>query len=143
MVLGDARLTLALAPDRKYRLIVLDVFSSDSVPVHLINREALALYLAKLKPGGALVFNITNPYLDLVPVVGALVRSHDLVGYFRGDTAVEPELQRFSSGWAIMARQITDLGSLPSDPRWIALDVVAAGRSWDDDFSNIVGALRW
>ena len=69
IVLGDARLQLRSAPDHGYQLIVLDAFSSDSLPVHLISREALALYRAKLATGGVLAFNLSNRYLDLDPVM--------------------------------------------------------------------------
>ena len=68
--LGDARLRFHDAPDRGYRLIILDAFSSDSLPVHLITREAIELYRAKLAPGGVLVFNLSNRYVDLDPVMG-------------------------------------------------------------------------
>src|SRR5262249_41641935 len=64
VVLGDARLRLRAAPDRAYRLIVLDAFSSDAMPVHLVTREAIQLYRAKLSPGGVLAFNLSNRYLD-------------------------------------------------------------------------------
>jgi spermidine synthase len=143
VVLGDARLTLAEAPDAHYRLIILDAFSSDSVPVHLINREAVRLYLAKLEAGGVLVFNITNRYLDLVPVLAALATDAELVGYVRGDAAVEPERHRYSSGWVIVGRSTADIASLAADPRWVALAAVRNGRPWTDDFSNVVGAFRW
>ncbi|HKI21755.1 MAG TPA: fused MFS/spermidine synthase, partial [Isosphaeraceae bacterium] len=69
IILGDARLRLRDAPDRAYQLIILDAFSSDSVPVHLISREAIALYRSKLAIGGVLVFNLSNRYLDLDPVM--------------------------------------------------------------------------
>jgi len=143
IVLGDARLTLAEAPDAHYRLIVLDAFSSDSVPVHLINREAVRLYLAKLEAGGVLVFNITNRYLDLVPVVAALANDAGLIGYVRGDQAVEPERHRYSSGWVVLGRSIVDVAGFAADPRWVALAAVRHGRLWTDDFSNVIGAFRW
>ena len=58
------------APDNAYQLIVLDAFSSDALPVHLLSREAIRLYRAKLAPGGLLLFNLSNRYLDLDPVIG-------------------------------------------------------------------------
>ncbi len=65
MVLGDARLKLHDAPDQSYNLLVLDAFSSDAIPVHLMTQQALDLYLSKLAPGGMLVFHISNRNLDL------------------------------------------------------------------------------
>ena len=70
IILGDARQRLRGAPDGAYQLIVLDAFSSDALPVHLLSREAIRLYRAKLAPGGLLLFNLTNRYLDLDPVIG-------------------------------------------------------------------------
>ena len=70
IILGDARQRLQGAPDDAYQLIVLDAFSSDALPVHLLSREAIRLYRAKLAPGGLLLFNLTNRYLDLDPVIG-------------------------------------------------------------------------
>ena len=72
VVLGDARLTLAADTAARYDLVIVDAFSSDSVPVHLITREALALYFARLKPGGIVLFHVSNRYLDLTPVVARL-----------------------------------------------------------------------
>ena len=71
VVLGDARVTLANTGNR-YDVLVVDVFSSDGVPAHLLTREALALYFARLKPGGVVLFHVSNRYLDLVPVVARL-----------------------------------------------------------------------
>ncbi len=81
VVLGDARLTLSAAPDGSYDVLVLDAFSSDSVPMHLLTREALALYLRKLAPGGTLLFHISSRTLDLRAVIGALAAD---AGYLRG-----------------------------------------------------------
>ena len=70
VVLGDARLRLGEAPARAYRLIILDAFSSDSLPVHLVTREAIRLYRSRLAEGGMLAFNLSNRYLDLDPLMG-------------------------------------------------------------------------
>ena len=69
-MLGDARLRLREAPDHTFGLIVLDAFSSDSLPVHLLSREAIELYRSKLAASGVLAFNLSNRYLDLDPVLG-------------------------------------------------------------------------
>ena len=72
MVLGDARLRLQTAPEQGFGLIILDAFSSDAIPMHLLTREALALYRRKLAADGIIVFHISNRFLDLEPVIGAL-----------------------------------------------------------------------
>ncbi|HEU5100772.1 MAG TPA: fused MFS/spermidine synthase, partial [Roseiflexaceae bacterium] len=91
MVLGDARLSLASAPDGGYDLIVLDAYSSDSIPMHLITREALALYLRKLAPGGVLAFHISNLYLDLKPALGNLAADAGLASLARDDLVLSAE----------------------------------------------------
>ena len=78
VVLGDARLSLARAPLHGYGLIVLDAFSSDAIPIHLMTTEALGLYLSRLAPAGVLAFHITNRHLTLAPVLARLALSHGL-----------------------------------------------------------------
>src|SRR5205085_11221381 len=78
VVLGDARLKLHGAPDRAYDMLVLDAFSSDAIPVHLITQQAVDLYLSKLAPGGLIVFHISNRNLDLSNVVANLAKSRNL-----------------------------------------------------------------
>src|SRR5262249_30840793 len=72
VVLGDARVTIGNAPDSAYDVLIIDAFSSDSVPVHVLTREALALYLRKLAPGGRVLFHISSRTLNLAPVIAAL-----------------------------------------------------------------------
>jgi hypothetical protein len=80
VILGDARLTLADVPDGRYDALVIDAFSSDSIPVHLLTREALALYRRKLTPDGVVLFHISNRYLDLAPVLAALADDSGMPG---------------------------------------------------------------
>ncbi len=90
VVLGDARLTLAASPER-YDLIVLDAFSSDAIPVHLLTREAMAGYLARLAPGGALVMHISNRHMELGSVVAAVAAAEGLVAYLKEDQPAGPK----------------------------------------------------
>jgi hypothetical protein len=85
IVLGDARLTVPRAAAGSYDLIVLDAFSSDAIPIHLVTREALGEYLDKLTPGGAIAFHISNRHLDLEPVLARIARDANLVGRLRRD----------------------------------------------------------
>jgi spermidine synthase len=147
VVLGDGRLALARAPDHRFGLIVLDAFSSDSIPWHLVTREAVALYLSKLTDDGILAFNVSNRYLDIEPVLGDLARDAGLVcrGRLEADediTAEERQLGKVASHFVIMARKPEHLGKLALDPRWHEV----AGRPgiavWTDDFSNILSVFR-
>jgi hypothetical protein len=88
VILGDARLAIREASDRYYSLIVLDAFSSDAIPIHLLTREAIKLYLSKLADGGILAFHISNLYLDLRPPLGGLARDLDLVSIAQDDLQI-------------------------------------------------------
>ena len=96
MVVGDARLRLRDAPDGGYGLIVLDAFSSDAIPMHLLTREALRLYRDKLADGGLIAFHISNRYLDLAPVLGALARDAGLVDRVRRDATSRRSRRRWA-----------------------------------------------
>jgi hypothetical protein len=145
IVLGDARLELAKAPDDAYDRIVIDAFSSDAIPVHLLTREAFALYLRKLSPDGILVVHISNRHLDLAPVVAALARDAGLAAVRRNDESTAEgvhTLRRTRSDFVALARRPAALAFLAHRPGWEEVDTAHAGRPWTDDYSDIVGALR-
>jgi hypothetical protein len=145
IVIGDGRLKIAAAPDRSYDLIVLDAFSSDSVPVHLLTREAVELYLGKLRPNGLLAFHISNNYLDLKPVVGGIARTLGCVALAQ-DYRPSPEQQRRGadpSTWVIVARNTGALATLRNDPRWRPVNQTSGLPVWTDQFSNILSVAKW
>ena len=146
IVPGDARLSLILTEPAAYGLLVLDAFSSDSIPVHLITREALELYVSRLQIGGMLAFHITNRYLELEPVVGRLAAEFNLVARTRNELETPVDVRalgREPSQWIVMARSESDLGTIREDADWHAVAVTAQTPLWTDDFSNIAGVLRW
>ena len=146
VVLGDARLRLGDAPDHAYGLIVLDAFSSDAIPTHLLTREALRLYRAKLKEGGILAFHISNKCIDLAPILGALARDAGLECLVRRDLdlpASELKIGKEPSTWAVMAASTSDFGSLSTDSRWVPPQVPSREAVWTDDFSSIIEHLRF
>jgi spermidine synthase len=146
IVLGDARLRLRSAPDAGYDLIVIDAFSGDMIPMHLVTREALALYLRKLAPGGMIAFHITNLYLDIAPTLGSLARDAGLVCFTSDDHGVpqeQIEAGKLASHWLVMARSKTDLGALAADRRWTEMRVPPATRVWTDDYSNLLRIIKW
>ena len=145
VVLGDGRLSLEDRPDRSFGLIALDAFGSDAVPVHLLTRQAVQLYVEKLAPHGVLTFHISNSYLDLEPVVGNVASSIGLACYAQSERVSERESNvryRLSSHWVALARTSKDLGRLPADGRWHTCHT-DGGREWTDDYSNVLGAVRW
>jgi spermidine synthase len=145
VVLGDARLSLASARPHQYALIVLDAFSSDAIPVHLMTAEALALFLTRLAPGGALAFHVSNRHLSLGPVLTRLALSQGLTVLEQHDdvTAAQIANGKAASDWVVMARDSSDLGPLIADARWRTPVVKASTPLWTDDFSNILSVLNF
>jgi hypothetical protein len=144
IILGDARLSLTSAPTHQYGLIVFDAFSSDAVPTHLINREAIKLYLNKLAHGGLMVFNISNRYLDLEPVLAQIAQDQGLVALMQKHsvTGEEQDAYYLNSVWVVMTRRQEDLGRLAKNEAWQPVRGKPGARLWTDDFSDVFGALR-
>jgi len=143
VVLGDARLKLHNAPDRSYDLLVLDAFSSDAIPVHLMTQQALDLYLSKLAPGGLMVFHISNRNLDLTEVVADLSASRNLSSLSLLDLTPPQPNGKDPSHWVVLARNSGDYGNLANDREAKPLVTSGAGDVWTDDFSNILSVLKW
>ena len=146
IVPGDARLKLRDAEDGSQNLIVLDAFSGDMIPMHLITREALALYIRKLAPGGILAFHITNKFVRLAPTLSALASDAGLVCLMDDDSAVsrvQSEEGKFASQWIVMARSHSDLGTLGTDPHWAPVKASTGTRVWTDDYSNLLHIIKW
>lgn len=142
---GDGRLMLANAPDQAYTLIIQDAFSSDTIPVHLLTREAFALYVAKLSEHGLLVFNLTNRYLDVTPVVASLIHDSGMVGVIWRDKPVNQTQQaqgHYPSVWVVTARSEADLAVVRQIPSWQPLTAPAHSQVWTDDYSNLLSTLK-
>jgi spermidine synthase len=139
ITLGDARLTLANATDARYDLIVVDAFSSDSIPVHLLTREAMRIYLSRLTPDGIIVTHISNNHLDLSGVVAATAASEGLLArmYDENEVANLDPMIKFSTVM-VLARDEKDLGLLQD---WDVEKPAPGQAPWSDDFSNLLGPL--
>jgi len=145
-VLGDARLTLKKAPDKEYGMIVMDAFSSDSIPLHLLTREAVALYKEKLADGGLLIFHFSHRYLDFQPVLSDLAHDAGLVCLVMNDLVVstkDEEDGKSPSRWMAMARRRSDLEELTDVPGWTEVKGTFGRRVWTDDFSNVFSVFLW
>ena len=122
VIVGDARLELAAQRPTPNAVMILDAYSADAVPTHLLTVEALDLYLRNLAQDGVLLFNISNQYFDLRPVLGNLAAARGLSAYYEDDASITESaaLQTgvFGSRWVAMARKPSDLASIPNDPRW-------------------------
>ena len=133
------------APDSSYDLIVVDAFSSDAIPTHLMTREALALYLRKLKPRGIILFNLSNKYLRLGPVLSngiASVGAHARRQLYYPSDA-EAKRGAVGSEWMVIAAIESDLDFLGHDKRWEPTRAEPDGAPWTDDFSNIFRVIVW
>jgi spermidine synthase len=144
VVTGDARLSLTRAPEGGYDVIVLDAFSSDAIPVHLVTREAFALYCSRLADGGAILVHFSNRHLALEPILARVAHAHGLSALTQHDRApYETASGRMPSEWMVMARDARDLGPLIVDPRWAPASQPPGAPLWTDSFSSLAGVLRW
>src|SRR3984893_11846931 len=139
IVLGDARLTIADAADARYDVIVVDAFSSDSIPVHLLTREALRIYVSRLNPGGIIITHISNNHLDLKGVVTETAASEKLIArlYDEDEVPGGDPMIKFSTVM-VLARNDDDFGLLKD---WDLQTPAPGGYPWSDDFSNLLGPL--
>ena len=140
---GDARLNLQNAPESHYGLIVLDAFSSDAIPVHLLTQQALDLYLSKLAQGGMLAFHISSRSLDLKPILADLAASRKLECIGFDDLGPNSIAGKDPSQWVVMARSAAEISNLSINSQWRRLNGTEGARVWSDEFSNIVRAIRW
>lgn len=139
---GDARLQLQKMPDRGYDLMILDAYSSDAVPIHLLTREALTLYREKLAEGGLLMFHVSNRHLNLIRVLSALVRETGvaaLTQYHKPGKDASPYATQ--SEWVVIAEREQDLALLRKSGNWKKLPKSDL-RPWSDNYSNIIGVFR-
>ena len=138
VVTTDGRLGLQSTPEATEDLIILDAFSSDSIPVHLLTQEAVQMYASRLRPGGLLAFHISNNTFDLQPVLRADANALGWVGVVgeggENDAGATP------STWVVLAPTVEDLRGLDSLPGWGPLP--ARSVAWSDDYSSVLRVLR-
>lgn len=140
IVLGDARLTLTASAER-YDLIVLDAFSSDAIPVHLLTREAFAGYLSHLTAHGVIVLHISNRHMALRGPAAAVGAAEGLVVFAKSQIppAMTDDDIRAPADAVVFAHDVRDLGDLPKQG-WTRLDP-GSRVAWTDDYANILGAI--
>ncbi|MCS7303845.1 MAG: fused MFS/spermidine synthase [Thermoguttaceae bacterium] len=142
IVLGDARLQLAKQPQGRFDLLLVDAFSSDAIPLHLLTREALDIYLHCLQPEGILAVHISNRHLDLQPVLANLAADAGLTALVCDDDDESAE-GKYRSTWVVLARPCPALEALQQNPSWQPLEPDPTKRLWTDDYSNILDVLNW
>ncbi|EKD22080.1 MAG: hypothetical protein ACD_87C00173G0001 [uncultured bacterium] len=142
VILGDARLTMEKAPPHHYGIIILDAFSSDSIPVHLLTKEAVNLYFSKLSKDGVLLIHITNRYVNLAPVLAKLADESGFSDRLRDDDE-DSEIGKDGSTWVLLARGENDLAGISRNDRWTKIEPRNTTLAWTDDFSNILSVFKW
>jgi SAM-dependent methyltransferase len=143
LALGDARLTLEREPPQGFDLLAVDAFSSDAIPVHLITKEALGVYLRHVKPDGIVAFHVSNRFLNLVPVVARLAKEHGVRVTLISDRGKDGDDDHTTTDWVLLSRDPKALEA----PELKAASPEAAEdqegwRTWSDDYSNLVQILR-
>ena len=144
MIIGDARLSLMKEDDQSFDLLIMDAFSSDAVPTHLLTREAMQLYFSKLKDDGMLAFHITNRHLALKKVLADHVKSLQLSGLLQ---EFQPKVAAplvVATDWVVIAKQPQRLERLRQSQlgHWQQLPITFDLKPWTDDFTNIIGIWK-
>ncbi len=138
--LGDARLNLEREAPQNFDVLVVDAFSSDSIPVHLITREAMAVYQKHVKPGGAVVFHVTNRFLKLAPVVKQIADNLGLHAALIVDDAEETSFSK--TDWVIVTRDQSLLENEAIAQKTSEFAEIPGLRLWTDDFNNLFQILK-
>lgn len=140
-VLGDARLALEREPPQAFDVLAVDAFSGDSVPIHLITREAMAVYLRHMRPDGVIAFHVTNRFLAMAPVVEKIAEAEGLHAVLVHDEAEHSAALR-RTDWVLVARHPQRLASEAVRRASVAVTPIAGLRPWTDDFNNLFGVLK-
>ena len=141
VVIGDARLELEEMPAGSFDMLVIDAFSSDAIPLHLLTSEALAIYTDALSEGGLLVMHISNNYIRLEPVVARLAEARGLSAIVHND-GEDQSRELFASQWVVLAADASRLAAFDREDGWRAL-AEPEGAVWTDDYASILPFLEW
>jgi hypothetical protein len=141
VVLGDARLSLEKGPSQQFDVLAVDAFSGDAIPVHLLTRQAFALYWRHLKPNGVLAVHVSNKYLNLGPVVsmGAL-EDRKQATMISNDGDDEREIA--ASDWVLVSSRDGFFASPEIKSASSKIEPIPGLRMWTDDYSNLYKILR-
>lgn len=145
LALGDARLVLEGEKPANYDLIVIDAFSGDAIPLHLLTREAMAIYRRHLAEGGVILFHISNRFVDLQPALARLAVEEKLQTRLVTDVpegADDEESPMLESDWVIMTRDDAWFAFADMEREGEPLKAPKRGPAWTDDFNNILSAIR-
>lgn len=136
VLLGDGRIRLAEQPSGYYGVIVMDAFSSDAIPNHLLTKEALDIYFDKLAPEGLLIFHTSNRHVDLWPLLAAQAKALDVIAYGKFFEAPKDNHLRSNSYWVMMAKSTKTLDPFLAEG-WKPL-AYEGDRPWTDQYVNLL-----
>ncbi|MCW5823996.1 MAG: fused MFS/spermidine synthase [Cyanobacteria bacterium TGS_CYA1] len=141
---GDGRIEMAKEPDKSFSYIVVDAYSSDAIPLHLMTKEAIALYQNKLTDGGAISFHITSTYYDVSPVLARAAQSLGLYAIYLDDYQKEDSLapEEADSKWVVLAKDPALVRKLIEEFKWTPIKIEDDVRLWTDDYCDILSVLR-
>jgi spermidine synthase len=123
-----------------FDVLVVDAFSGDAIPVHLLTAEAMTLYRSHMAPGGVIAFHVSNQYLDLAPVIGRLAEANGMEAQ-EVHTAASPERGEMQAAWMLVSAR-REFFEVPEVER-AAVPVAASGALWTDDYSSLLPLVRW
>ncbi|MDX2105991.1 MAG: fused MFS/spermidine synthase [Candidatus Melainabacteria bacterium] len=141
---GDGRIEMAKEPDKSFSYIVVDAYSSDAIPLHLMTKEAIALYQNKLTDGGAISFHITSTYYDVSPVLAKTAQSLGLYAIYLDDYQKKDSLapEEADSKWVVLAKDPALVRKLIEEFKWKPIKIEDDVRLWTDDYCDILSVLR-
>ncbi len=146
IILGDARLTMEKEPDGQFDALLIDAFASDAIPVHLMTREAVALFQKKLKPTGLLIMHISNRHMELASEVAGIAAANGMVTASedideKDMAGANSDEYRFDFTVAILANSPEGLAPILKQKGWDTLEPTPGQRLWTDDYSNLLGSI--
>jgi len=142
IVVGDGRLKVAEVHPGQLDLLIVDAFSSDSIPAHLVSQEAVGIYVSRLKSDGVLLFHVSNRYLDVQSLVSAVLIHAGLTTFIRRDED-HSIAGKSASDYVAGARDAAALESIQTNPAWQRVASAPDLRPWTDDYSNVLSLVRW
>jgi hypothetical protein len=141
--IGDGRLLLQAEPPQRFDVLVIDAFTGDSIPIHLLTREALVLYSERIKPQGVIALHISNRYLDLRPVIGRLAAEMGLQLAYVEERESDTDPDKASSNWILLARDRSILDLPDIKEAVVDLPMTTRRPLWTDDYSNILQVISF
>ena len=142
VVIGDARLSLEREASNQFNVLAVDAFSGDSIPMHLITREAVAAFVKQVQRDGIVAFHVSNRFLDLPPVLAEIAAKEGLAGVVVEDPSQTNNSLHSASTWVLLARSADVFKSMDAATAK-PLERTPGAPLWTDDFNNLLSVVKW